>query len=733
MKRYAGIFFFVFCCCIKVSSFAQNTGIWSSQFNLPELTAFLTFPEPSEKIEQTLEEERNSPSELKSLIYAVGIATSLNPATSGQWDTIPSKGYVWRTGIHAENAQSLNIFIENYRMQPGMALYVYNPSMDNIIGPFDSGNNVNGGVLPVQSLPGDKIIIEWNIPLQALPRNDFTITNIGYGFRSTTGSGKIIALSEAASCNIDVNCRTGNHWQREKRSVVRMETLLLNGKTQYCTGTLVNQAVEASRKKPYILTANHCISDQKLAERTTFVFGYEKPYCDGPNISVPATKLSGANLIATRRSLDFTLLELHNNVTDAHQPFYAGWNTLTGNNTPQSAVGIHHPEGDAKKISVENDPLTTGTFNDVSTDLHCDVNAHWIVRRWDEGVTQGGSSGSPIFDMEHRIVGTLSGGQATCSNPINDYYSKFSEQWNKYSNEEERLKQWLDPDYIGVTSLGGYDPIAPYEGRYDMFGNIGKNETEILLKSGEWGYLTSQNDRQWTSFAEKIKNDSVAVIIGIEAHVAKVAELGAYVQFSIWHGNEFPVVAMRKKNMLVTQDYENYPIHVYFDRAVEVSGDFFIGYSLDLDTFAVYHSTIRPYSGVSAMYVEESNGTWMALEDYVPPIYTSLAVKAIGKFGKQTASKLPPTQKNLKVIYQQGSGVLDIYFEEEISTLKVELYDTSGKLVLTPPELKGSMKFLGDIVCSCVEIDVSNLPPGVYLIQTFDKEKRRSGKFVKIQ
>ena len=734
MRLYVRIFFMIVFGCGTINSNAQNTVAWSSQFSLPELTAFLNFPEPLNEIEQALEEERNSFSALKAWVYAVGIETSLNPQTSGQWDTIPGKGYVWRVGIHAEHALSLNLFIENYRMQQGMALYVYGRSTDNMAGPFDFRNNANGGVLPVQSLPGDRLIVEWNIPIQALPRNDFTITSIGYGFRDAAAHGKMVSSAVSASCNVDINCRTGNHWQRDKRSVVRMETIIRTGsvtKTQYCTGTLVNQAVDADRKKPYILTAHHCISSDELARNTTFVFGYENPYCGGKAISIPAG-ITGSSMIANKRELDFALVELSGGISSVHRPYYAGWNTSPA--APQGATGIHHPQGGVKKISVETDPLVTGTFSDPETNLYCDKDGHWIVKRWEEGVTEPGSSGSPIFDTEHKIVGLLSGGAATCSNPVNDYYGKFSEQWNRYPIAGESLKPWLDPDNKGVASIFGYDPCAPYEGRYDMLGNIGENETEILIESGEWGYLSGQNDKHWIGFAEKIRNDTVARIIGMEVRVAKVSNAGAKVQFAIWRGTNFPVTPLYTKDTIVAADYSDYPMHIYFDRTLEISGDFFIGYSVEygnpLETFAVYQSAKRPYAGLSGMFVEERNGTWMALDDYMPPVYSSLGVRVIGRFGKHVQPN-PPNYHDLKIVFQPGNPIVFVYFENPSSTVKVECYDTSGKM-MPVNETNRYMVMYSDTTYLQVELDVTALPPGMYLIRVFDKNKKQSGKFVRL-
>jgi len=720
-----------------VYSGAQNIGAWSFQFHLPELTVFSTLTEPVEKIEQILEEERNNYSILKGWVFAVGIETLIEPQTSGQWDTIPEKGYVWRTGIRAEKALSLNLYIENFRMQSGMAIYVYNKPANYVVGPFDVRNNGNGGIVSVQSLPGDMLIVEWNIPIHTSPSNNFTITSVGYGFRDITAENKMISLDLAADCNMDVNCITGNHWQRERRSVVRLETTLQTERgreTQYCTGTLVNQAVDDNRKKPYILTAHHCISTSQMAQSTTFVFGYEKAYCKGNTPSIPVG-ITGSTLVATKRELDFTLLELSpGKLTTAHKPFYAGWNAST--NTPQGVTGIHHPQGDVKKISVANNSLVTGTFTDKKTDLYCDKNAHWIVKRWHEGTTEKGSSGSPVFDAENKIVGTLSGGNATCSNPTDDYYSKFSEQWNRYPDSNESLKTWLDPDNRGITSIWGYDPVAPYEGRYEMLGNIGKNEEKVLIGSGEWGYLTSQNDRNWISFAERIRNDTVANIIGMEVHIAELSEMGAKVRFAVWSGPDFPVTLLYAKDTVVTAEYNNYPMHVYIDRPLEITGDFFIGYSFDdyndpQEIFAVYQSEKRPLTGLSTMYIEESNGSWMALDEYViPPIYSSLGIRALGTFSKEKQLYLN-TYKELRIVSQQGNNNIFACLEDPSIIVKFECYDTSGRQVMVK-EVNRNMVMLGNIAYLQIELDISNLPPGIYLIRAFDKNKILSGKFVKL-
>lgn len=72
-------------------------------------------------------------------------------------------------------------------------------------------------------------------------------------------------------------------------------------------------------------------------------------------------------------------------------------------------------------------------------------------------MTEGGSSGSPLFNSKGLIIGTLSGGSSSCELPEGlNLYGKLYYHWNKYSdNDTARMDVWLDPLGTGVTSLQG--------------------------------------------------------------------------------------------------------------------------------------------------------------------------------------------------------------------------------------------------------------------------------------
>jgi hypothetical protein len=110
-------------------------------------------------------------------------------------------------------------------------------------------------------------------------------------------------------------------------------------------------------------------------------------------------------------------------------------------------VGIHHPAGDIKKISFENRALeTAGKF--------------WRVPRWDLGVTEGGSSGSGLWNQDHLLVGQLYGGASACGNPDNklwDRYGKIAASWTGGATKKQKLSKWLDPGKTGAVSVPGKD------------------------------------------------------------------------------------------------------------------------------------------------------------------------------------------------------------------------------------------------------------------------------------
>jgi hypothetical protein len=215
---------------------------------------------------------------------------------------------------------------------------------------------------------------------------------------------------------------------------------------------------------PYLLTADHCAfkfgqyaSEQDLGT-WIFYFNYESPDCEDPPQEPQLFALTGCEKIAqggNRGSTgsDFYLVRLMDEIPSEWNVYFNGWSTL--NEGSQQGVTIHHPDGDIKKVSTYTDPLQTISWQGNGLPSHWLV--YWVETPNNWGVTEGGSSGAPIFDPEGRLIGTLTGGLASCNNPTApDYYGKFSYHWaSNGSADTAQLKPWLDPDNTGVEVLDG--------------------------------------------------------------------------------------------------------------------------------------------------------------------------------------------------------------------------------------------------------------------------------------
>ena len=203
------------------------------------------------------------------------------------------------------------------------------------------------------------------------------------------------------------------------------------------------------------------IFPQDEAEDWLFRYQYKSPspVCDGSETMSDDALFStfnGSTFRAGWNNTDFTLVQLNTAPARGNRLFYAGWSRST--TAPISSVGIHYPSGDVMKISVENNAATAVVWEDGAND-------HWRVT-FDDGTMEPGSSGSPLFDQNRRVIGQCHGIQGFnpsltfCQQRTIDY-GRFDISWNGNNTNNTRLINWLDElGNIGVngTFNGAYMP-----------------------------------------------------------------------------------------------------------------------------------------------------------------------------------------------------------------------------------------------------------------------------------
>ncbi len=372
------------------------------------------------------------------------MATDLSPATAGTWEDLKDGGRIWRLSVRSADALWIVLGFDEFRIEDGATLFVYDPALKSPRS-YTAADVRPHGELWTPPIEGDQLVVEllWPAKLAGVaPRLHLGGVSHGYLPFGTIGRAKAEqdGIGDSGSCNIDVACPLGVNWQNEKRGAV----ILLSGGEGFCSGSLINTTANDCR--PYVLTAAHCTAGTS----TVFGFNFERSACGSGDPPPPDTyTVSGATVLANYASSDFTLLQMNGSPPEEWNAYYNGWNR--GTTPPNESTVIHHPRGDLKKIAYDDDPATDGSNWGPN---------HWRIGEYEQGTTEPGSSGSPLFDQNHHIIGQLHGGTASCTSLTYDEYGKVDASWIGGGTSASRLSDWLDPNVTGQLTMDGVAGIV---------------------------------------------------------------------------------------------------------------------------------------------------------------------------------------------------------------------------------------------------------------------------------
>ncbi len=442
------------------------------------------------------------------VVYRYGVAVPVNSGmeNSGTWTTLPDGREIWRLAITSYGAKAIGLSFNKFWLPEGSKLFVYNESKDFVVGAYTHSNNTTDMIFAVQLVKGETVILEYVAP-EKEPINNHTspilnISHICYAYRNV---GFLTGDEKDSSCEVNINCSPeGTPYQSQKRGVARI-SVYESGNYGWCSGTLINNA--ANDCTPYFLTADHCGGTATAAEfnQWVFYFNYEASTCSGTTGPTTQT-MSGATFKARGPQTggsDFLLLQLNAAMPIGYNAYYNGWNRATA--ASPSGVCIHHPAGIIKKISTYTSTLISSTWNGGATNAHWLV--YWAATTNGHGVTEGGSSGSPLFDNNNRIVGTLTGGAASCSSLDSpDMFGKFCQHWiSNGSANDRQLKPWLDPANT-LTTLDGTSTCGAATGLVCTDAvNLTCGQTYSGTTVGAASNVTTYNCQTWSeSGPEKV-------------------------------------------------------------------------------------------------------------------------------------------------------------------------------------------------------------------------------------
>ena len=481
-------FLFIFFHCLAQEDGREIPISW--QYNIQNRIPLITLP-PLDL--QNIAQEDSINDLDKSLPWRYGIERPLqiDVNNDGIWTNLPQGGRIWQVGIKSPNALNLSIKFDEFYLPAGSKLQLFNEDGTDLSRTYSKNENTPNKLLGSWFISGDIIKIEYYEPEYVNEDVELRIGSIIHGYRM--GEVNLLVdsnrgLNDSGDCNYDVNCPIGEDFESEKNILKKTVALLSLGNGYLCSAVLMNNTRED--KTPYLLTANHCLDTSDPAFWSIrFNWMSPNPVCGTGEDSVDLQTnftMSGADYRASNTLSDFALVELYNDIPGSWDITFSGWDR--SDLLPEFEVGIHHPNGDIMKVCRDDSGALKENANGTEV---------WLIGGgsvgtgdgWEIGTTESGSSGSPLFDQNGRLIGQLYAGESFCNGLVNnneyDVYGRFGVSWDAGTTEETRLKDWLDPidtEQLTIGSLQNLLSVPDIElaGTLNIYPNPASSEIIII-------------------------------------------------------------------------------------------------------------------------------------------------------------------------------------------------------------------------------------------------------------
>ncbi len=430
--------------------------------------------------------------------FAVANDVAITPLSGGTWEERGATS-LWRLRVTGKETASFNFGFTRFRLPDEARLFIYAADRSVSAGPYTSFHNNDAEQLWTPIIDRADVVIELEVPTARKGQVLLELTKINQGYRGfgtavkgyaqpdleTNGEGKACKNeggTRSGSCNTDVTCLSeGDPWNLPRRSVGAYSRSGVDA----CTGSLVNNT--ANDRRMLFMTATHCGVTTSSAPSMVVYWNYESPTCRRPGSAAsgvvvtrdPNITNTGATFLAATinpftgggctngtQCSDNTIVQLNQPANPAFNLYWAGWDrrdvasicSAPGDITQTTGLcaSIHHPGVDEKRITFIEQNMVSGS-------IAASTGVHWRVM-WDPtppnlpafpaggalppSVTEGGSSGSPLYNASQRLVGVLSGGASFCGatgSSLSDEYGKIAHAWEGLGTPTTRLKDYLDP------------------------------------------------------------------------------------------------------------------------------------------------------------------------------------------------------------------------------------------------------------------------------------------------
>lgn len=638
---------------------------------------------PARDIKSLLEKEalENMSGEVKPFRIAEAVGVDIDVVEEAEW--VEEEGFAYgKFSVVAAGAKSISANFDRFYLPQGTELYVYSENGEMITGPVTEAENNENIFWGSWVYKGGKLTVDFKTPVESKSSLKLHISSIAYGYKDLYVGN----FDESSACNVNVLCPAGNGWQNERNSV----SLILNGNsTAICSGALVNNTCNVNI--PYLLTANHCF-DGSVAN-WKFTFQAWSATCT-PSQNANGLTFNGSTLRARNAGSDFCLLELNQLPPGNSGITFSGWSRA--NTASPSGVSISHPRGDVMKIATYNQTITQQIFLNSSD---------WRVT-WASGTVEPTSSGGPLYDNNHRIIGQVHGGNPSNICTANDhaFFGRFDVSWTGGGTAQSRLSDWLDPANTGSITTNARaisfvtgPALVCTSGTFTLQNH--PPGTTITWSSSNPSILalTSAQGANPAVFSHQSYNGSVVITANINGNCGSRS-----VTLPVWGGG--PVIQYIDGPTTVQQNVY-YTYYARPDPDPNVGPTTYYWYIYPSPGFYATSTTNQKdisffNSGYNTVVVTSENACGSGFDEPNLEVY----VQGSGYFAM---SPNPASQNvQVKLVSHEASTSLQ---STEAGTYRVQIYDMFGVSVLS--EEKRTSEF---------SLSTANLKDGIYMVELTD-------------
>lgn len=664
-----------------------------------------------------------------------------------------SDGYnIWQLAIKSAGAHSLNLIFKQMNLPEGARLFLYSPNKEQMLGAYTEANNTPYR-FATSPIDGEKIIVHYEEPQNAATKASVVISSVNHDYR---GLKSLPSYGYSNYCEVNAAADT-------IRLNRHSTCLLLIDGASFCSGSLINNVENDAN--PYIVTSAHCFwttdargnykMDTSKAQTTIAFFNYESPNAVWNIEGSRETSLSGGHTIAYRKRNDMLLIRLNEVPPVDYRPYYAGWKKETEIEAP--VYVFHHPEGDIKKISLDDAVPSIGSFDNGAL---FNTKSHWRIYRWDSGMTEGGSSGSGLYDGEDLLIGCLTGGDTAskCSRPGDDYFWAFHKVWDDSAYARQNLGFWLDPNNTGATAHKGYNPYKNPCRRLTHLNNFELPAMPTDEEMNTSNYAAGTNKLGISEIAEKYVPGKASTLFGVYfAPIVGVYSENNPIYLRIYSGKDKPDSLIYEQKIKIqtsqldmhmnwetvtTKNWSETENYQRLQTPVKVDSCFFVAFSIPSKTmrsqdFALYHSEEKEEN--TAYFFTKEEG-WKPYNEH-PTLKRNTALMADvvvydGWDAPETPNPVPPEAPDMPVSPISKCDDIEMYpaftFDElhikmpaDEHLKSIQIADMSGHTLFKQNGINatGTFDFTTDGICQ---------QDNVYMVTAeFEFAAKKTFKFVK--